>query len=92
MDRTVITNDEMNWIRFFENDISQNIIWHNGGTGGFRTDLGFTEDRQFGVLVLSNTANSVDALAEGIRKALVREHAPGSLEPFTGTGAGTQRI
>jgi CubicO group peptidase (beta-lactamase class C family) len=67
----------MNWIRSFESNISQNIIWHNGGTGGFRTYLGFTEDRQFGVFVLSNTAISVDALAEGILKALVREDAPG---------------
>jgi hypothetical protein len=68
----------MNWIRSFESGISQNIIWHNGGTGGFRTYLGFTEDRQFGVFVLSNTAISVDALAEEILKALVREDAPGS--------------
>jgi CubicO group peptidase (beta-lactamase class C family) len=66
----------MNWIRSFESTISQNIIWHNGGTGGFRTYLGFTEDRPFGVFVLSNTAISVDALARAILKALVREYAP----------------
>jgi CubicO group peptidase (beta-lactamase class C family) len=73
----------MNWVRSFESSISQNIIWHNGGTGGFRTYLGFTEDRQFGVFVLSNTAASVDALAEGILKALVQECAPGSRNPVT---------
>jgi serine-type D-Ala-D-Ala carboxypeptidase/endopeptidase len=65
----------MNWIRSFDSTISQNIIWYNGGTGGFRTHVGFTKDRQFGVFVLSNTANSVDALADGILKALVREYA-----------------
>jgi CubicO group peptidase (beta-lactamase class C family) len=63
----------MNWIRSFESNISQNIVWHNGGTGGFRSYLGFTEDRRFGVFVLSNTAISVDALAEEILEALVRE-------------------
>ncbi len=68
----------MNWIRSFESDISQTIIWHNGGTGGCKTYLGFTEDRQFGVFVLSNTVSSVDALAEGILKAFVREYAPGA--------------
>jgi hypothetical protein len=50
----------MNWIRSFDDELAQNIIWHNGGTGGFRTYLGFTEDCQFGVFVLGNTANSVD--------------------------------
>jgi CubicO group peptidase (beta-lactamase class C family) len=73
----------MNWIRSFESSISQNIIWHNGGTGGFRTYLGFTEDHQFGVVVMSTTADDVDALAEGILKALVREYAPGSRRPVT---------
>ncbi len=64
----------MNWIRSFDDELAQNIIWHNGGTGGFRTYLGFTEDRQFGVFVLGNTANSVNALAVEILKSLVREH------------------
>jgi CubicO group peptidase (beta-lactamase class C family) len=65
----------MNWIRSFDDELAQNIIWHNGGTGGFRTYLGFMEDRQIGVFVLGNTANSVDALAVEILKSLVREHA-----------------
>ena len=62
----------MNWIRSFEPSLSQNIIRHNGGTGGYSSYLGFTEDRQFGVVVLSNTSKSIDELAEGILKALVR--------------------
>lgn len=76
----------MNWIRSFEGDISQVVIWHNGGTGGFRAYLGFTEDRRFGVFVLSNTANSVDDLAQGILKELVREYAPDSRKPVTERG------
>lgn len=68
----------MNWIRSFDDELAQNILWHNGGTGGFRTYLGFTEDRQFGVFVLGNTANSVDSLAVDLLKVLVREH-PASL-------------
>lgn len=76
----------MNWVRSYEGNISQNIIWHNGGTGGFKTYLGFTEDHQFGVFALSNTAVDVDALAEGILKALVREYAPGSRKPVTEHG------
>ena len=30
------------------------IIWHNGGTGGYRTFCGFVKDKKIGVVVLSN--------------------------------------
>jgi len=36
------------------------IIWHNGGTGGFRTFLGYVPSRKIGVVVLSNATNGVD--------------------------------
>lgn len=75
----------MNWQRSFESTITQNIIWHNGGTGGYRSYLGFTEDRQFGVFVLSNTSGDVDDLAEEILKALVRK-SPGGQKPVTKHG------
>jgi hypothetical protein len=68
----------MNWIRSFDREILKTVVWHNGGTGGFSSYLGFTEDRQYGVFVLANTSGRVDELAEGILEALVREYAPGS--------------
>ena len=37
-------------------------LWHNGGTGGFRTFMGFDKTAQIGVVVLSNTTQSVDAI------------------------------
>ena len=36
------------------------IIWHNGGTGGYRTFIGFDTVRHAGVVVLSNSNTSVD--------------------------------
>lgn len=36
------------------------IRWHNGGTGGYRTFVGFDPQQRRGVVVLSNAANSVD--------------------------------
>jgi len=36
------------------------IIWHNGGTGGYRTFAGFIKDGEKGVVVLSNSNASVD--------------------------------
>ncbi|MFQ6045683.1 MAG: serine hydrolase [Gemmatimonadales bacterium] len=35
-------------------------IWHNGGTGGYRTFAGFDPDRQVAVVVLHNSARSAD--------------------------------
>jgi hypothetical protein len=32
------------------------VIWHNGGTGGFRTFLGFNLKTQKGIVVLSNSS------------------------------------
>lgn len=36
------------------------LVWHNGGTGGYRTFTGYSEATGEGVVVLSNTAQSVD--------------------------------
>jgi hypothetical protein len=38
------------------------IVWHNGGTGGYRSFIGFTADGRHGVVILTNTAASVDEL------------------------------
>ncbi|MFG2820505.1 serine hydrolase domain-containing protein [Kitasatospora sp. NPDC048365] len=38
--------------------------WHNGGTGGFTSYLGFDPEHGVGVLALANTARSVDSAAE----------------------------
>lgn len=35
------------------------IMWHNGGTGGYRSYMGFDPDRHVGVVVLSNTSNEL---------------------------------
>lgn len=36
------------------------IVWHNGGTGGFRSFAGFNSTRKKGIVVLTNTSESVD--------------------------------
>ena len=38
------------------------IIWHNGGTGGYRTFLGFDAKRGVGVVVLENSTHGSDDL------------------------------
>lgn len=42
------------------------ITWHNGGTGGFTSFIGFDRSTDRSVVVLSNTAAPVDDLAVGL--------------------------
>jgi hypothetical protein len=39
-------------------------IWHNGGTGGYRSYIGFTKDRRHAVVVLANSENDVDDIGQ----------------------------
>jgi CubicO group peptidase (beta-lactamase class C family) len=44
-----------------------NTYWHHsGGTGGFRSFVGFDKQRQMGVVILSNTAEEVTDIGEAI--------------------------
>jgi CubicO group peptidase (beta-lactamase class C family) len=46
----------LNWlIRKVDADT---VIWHNGGTGGYRTFIGFDPDRSAGVVVLTNSGGA----------------------------------
>ncbi len=38
------------------------IVWHNGGTGGYKTFTGFLKGTKKGVAVFTNSTSSVDAL------------------------------
>jgi CubicO group peptidase (beta-lactamase class C family) len=46
------------------------VLWHNGGTGGFRSFVGAARQTGTAVVVLSNTARSVDRLGLRLLKAL----------------------
>ena len=37
-----------------------NITWHNGGTGGYRSFIGFIKDKKTGVVVMTNSDQDVD--------------------------------
>ncbi len=49
---------------------SNTLIWHNGGTYGFTSFCGFIKEKKCGVVVLSNSGNSVDDIAISILKYL----------------------
>ena len=45
------------------------VIWHNGGTGGFRSFVGYDPDARRGIVVLADTDRDVDAAAIAILEA-----------------------
>jgi serine-type D-Ala-D-Ala carboxypeptidase/endopeptidase len=51
----------LNWI--IQSSGARRIIWHNGGTGGFFSWMGFDPDRRTGLVVLSNAGHAVDDIA-----------------------------
>jgi CubicO group peptidase (beta-lactamase class C family) len=36
------------------------IVWHNGGTGGYHSWIGFDQKQRKGVVILSNSSNDID--------------------------------
>ncbi|WP_316519874.1 serine hydrolase domain-containing protein [Kitasatospora brasiliensis] len=51
-------------------------IWHNGGTGGFRSFLAFDPEKQVGVVVLANTRRPPDPVGTALLRRLQSEFAP----------------
>jgi CubicO group peptidase (beta-lactamase class C family) len=51
---------------------SHPVLWHNGMTGGSASYLGIVPDLEMGVVVLANTAKSVDAIGVKILSELVK--------------------
>jgi CubicO group peptidase (beta-lactamase class C family) len=52
-------------------------VWHNGGTGGFRSYAAFDPVKRYGVVVLANSADAqVDGLGYGLLRRLANEPAP----------------
>ena len=71
----------MNWIHTQSKRLARGMIWHNGGTGGFRSFIGFTEDNRLGVLILSNSSEDVDDLAVALLGELAKLPAPHKQPP-----------
>jgi len=49
----------------------EEILWHNGGTGGFRTFLAFNKEKKRAIVVLSNSTMSVDEIGMALAKSVL---------------------
>ena len=55
--------DRIGWAWFTTRKGSPQLTWHNGGTGGYGSYLGFDRETGDGAIVLNDSANDVDAAA-----------------------------
>jgi CubicO group peptidase (beta-lactamase class C family) len=60
----------MGWRHSILPKSQRTYIWHNGGTGGFSSFLGFTDDRVIGVVILGNSTRKVDDIGLEILETL----------------------
>ncbi|MEU6315644.1 serine hydrolase domain-containing protein [Streptomyces sp. NPDC047014] len=51
-------------------------IWHNGGTGGFSSFVGFDPENRLAVIALANTSRPLDRPASTLLHTLQTAHAP----------------
>ena len=52
-------------------DRAAGLVWHNGGTGGFHSFIGFDKARRLGVVVLHNSAANIDDIGFHLLNAAV---------------------
>lgn len=67
----------LGWITTPSQSTGENIVWHNGGTGGYRSFTGFVKNYNFGVIVLNNTPLSVDEIGFLVLDYLVGQEKKG---------------
>ena len=60
----------LGWLIFRPPDQAGPVLWHNGGTNGFHSFVAVARETNTAVVVLSNTARSVDRLGLRLLKAL----------------------
>jgi CubicO group peptidase (beta-lactamase class C family) len=55
------------------------LMWHNGGTGGYSSFIGFSPDTRTGIVVLANAGVDIDDIALHVmdqRYPLARQPSP----------------
>jgi D-alanyl-D-alanine-carboxypeptidase/D-alanyl-D-alanine-endopeptidase len=59
----------LGWVSLPLRGTERRMFWHNGGTGGFRSFVGFVGEARAAVVVLSNSSRSVDAIGFRVLEA-----------------------
>ncbi|MFI6482894.1 serine hydrolase domain-containing protein [Nonomuraea sp. NPDC050663] len=62
------------WLRMSAPGGRQTVLWHNGGTGGFRSFMAVVPERRVGVIVLTNSTRSADPAGMKLLRALTLDN------------------
>jgi len=68
------------WIIIHPKKYDGDLLFHNGGSGGFRTALYIDKAKKRGVIVLNNTIQGVDAIGSRIMQLLAKKDAPSEMD------------
>jgi D-alanyl-D-alanine-carboxypeptidase/D-alanyl-D-alanine-endopeptidase len=68
------------WFRQEQAISKSDMLWHNGATGGYRSFLALAPEKSVGVILLSNSPHSLDALGIAVLKKAV-ENTPEAANP-----------
>jgi CubicO group peptidase (beta-lactamase class C family) len=65
----------LGWLhqRLYMFDRGPRLVWHNGGTGGYASFVGFTRETEAAVVVVANSEKSVDFVGVEVLKLLNQE-------------------
>jgi len=64
------------------NSLDGIIVWHNGGTGGFRSYIGFDKPKKRGVVVLANSQDNADEIGLAVLNNQVASLIPEKFDPI----------
>ncbi|WP_020673527.1 serine hydrolase domain-containing protein [Amycolatopsis nigrescens] len=60
------------WVRQRLESTGHEVVWHNGGTGGFRSFAGYSPETGIGVAALTNSDTEVDSVAFALLETLLK--------------------
>ncbi len=66
------------WFRREQMVGKNDVLWHNGGTGGYRSFLALVPEKGIGIVLLSNSPHSLDALGDSILKKIAEDGSEAS--------------
>jgi len=76
----------LDWVAIKSGE-DQEMVWHNGGTGGYRSFVGILPEAKVGVVVLSNSSTSVDDIGQHLLNPELplvpppKEHKVAAIDP-----------
>jgi len=63
----------LGWVTMYPKDTNLELLFHDSGTGGFRSAILLSKEKQTGVILLANSIQPVDAIGVRIIELLEKQ-------------------